>query len=153
MYRANYIFEKLNVETLNKIINFKYDLNIEYDEICHLPEYDFSERVELLKKIHCDLSETLLCRPVCKRPTSQTTSRCSKRKTSAKKKKCSANRKNNRTPSLCNVSQIFVYLKGQRQLSFFYCLRFLFYIFRFFFFTFSGSTCSELLNENLYSHL
>lgn len=81
-------------------------LYLEYDEIRHLPEYDFSERVELLKKIHCDLSDNLLSKPVCKRPVSQSTSRCSKRKTSGKKKKNSANRKSNFTPSLCNVSSV-----------------------------------------------
>ncbi|XP_055300704.1 uncharacterized protein LOC129567627 [Sitodiplosis mosellana] len=92
---------KKNSQNTFSMINF-YQSIPKYDEIRHLPEYDFSERVDLLKKIHCDLSETLLCRPVCKRPVSQSTSRCSKRKTSAKKKKCSANRKSNLTPSLCN---------------------------------------------------
>lgn len=90
-------------------INLKYHY-LEYDEIRHLPEYDFSERVELLKKIHCDLSDNLLCgHAVRRRPVSQPTSRCSKRKTSAKKKKCSTTRKSNLTPSLCNVSLITIF--------------------------------------------
>lgn len=94
---------------LRRKINFKFHY-LEYDEIRHLPEYDFSERVELLKKIHCDLSENLLCAPaIRKRPVSQPTSRCSKRKTSAKKKKCSTTRKSNLTPSLCTVSLITVF--------------------------------------------
>lgn len=75
---------------------------IDYDEVRHLPEYDFSERVQLLKKVHCDLSRPLLYGN-CKRPVSST-SRCSKRKTSAKKKKCSTSRKTAVSPSLCNVS-------------------------------------------------
>lgn len=74
---------------------------LEYDEVRDLPEYDFSERVQLLKKLHCDLSGTLL-RGNCKRPTSST-SRCSKRKTSGKKKKSSKSTKNAVSPSLCNV--------------------------------------------------
>lgn len=83
----------------------KYYFYTDYDEVRHLPEYDFSERVQLLKKVHCDLSGTLL-RGNCKRPVSST-SRSSKRKTSAKKKKCSTTRKNTVSPSLCNVSMTF----------------------------------------------
>lgn len=71
---------------------------LEYDEVRDLPEYDFSERVQLLKKLHCDLSGTLL-RGNCKRPTS---SAC-KRKTNAKKKKSCKSSKNAISPSLCNV--------------------------------------------------
>ncbi|XP_031633970.1 uncharacterized protein LOC116347514 [Contarinia nasturtii] len=65
-----------------------------YDDVRHLPEYDFSQRVEMLKKVHGDLSETML-RPTCKRPVSSA-SRCSKRKNSAKKKK------SQKANSLCN---------------------------------------------------
>lgn len=83
----------------------KHYFYTDYDEVRHLPEYDFSERVQLLKKVHCDLSGTLL-RGNCKRPVSST-SRSSKRKTSAKKKKCS--RKATVSPSLCNVSMTFFY--------------------------------------------
>lgn len=76
---------------------------LEYDEVRDLPEYDFSERVQLLKKLHCDLSGTLL-RGNCKRPTSSTSNeKRSKRKTSAKKKKSSKINKNGVSPSLCNV--------------------------------------------------
>lgn len=75
---------------------------LEYDDVRDLPEYDFSERVQLLKKLHCDLSGTLL-RDNCRRPTSSSTSRCSKRKTSGKKKKTPKTNKNAISPSLCNV--------------------------------------------------
>lgn len=89
------------VPTKNQILFVKPIL--EYDEVRDLPEYDFSERVQLLKKLHCDLSGTIL-RGNCKRPTSTSTSRCSKRKTSGKKKKTSKTTKNAIvSPSLCNV--------------------------------------------------
>lgn len=86
----------------SNVIDIKLFSATDYDDVRHLPEYDFSERVQLLKKVHCDLSGPLLYGN-CKRPVSST-SRCSKRKTSAKKKKCSTSRKTAVSPSLCNVS-------------------------------------------------
>lgn len=75
----------------------------DYDEIRHLPEYDFSEKVELLKKIHCDLSDTLLDGNV-KRPASSMSRGKKRKSTPKKKKKTSATKKSAVSPSLCNVS-------------------------------------------------
>lgn len=81
--------------------NFDCISNLGYDEIRHLPDYVFTEKMQLLKKIHCDLSEPITTKR-CNRPSSSV-SRC-KRKTSTKKvKKDSANRKCFVSPSLCNV--------------------------------------------------
>lgn len=64
--------------------------NVGYDDIRHLPDYVFSEKLELLRKIHSDLSVPLVPKIRVMPP-----SRC-KRKTPPKT--CLV------SPSLCNVS-------------------------------------------------
>lgn len=61
-----------------------------YEDIRHLPDYVFSEKMQLLRKIHCDLSD-----PLVPKARSRPSSRC-KRKSPPKK--CVV------SPSLCDVS-------------------------------------------------
>lgn len=70
-------------------------LNIGYDDIRHLPDYVFSEKLELLRKIHSDLSV-----PLVPKTHSMPPLRC-KRKTSPKT--CLV------SPSLCNVSHTSIW--------------------------------------------
>lgn len=71
---------------------------LDYDEIGHLPEFDFTQRLHLLKKVHYDLSKSPVPKSgSAKRPKS----RCKKKKCvrakSATRKVCNA------TPSTCEV--------------------------------------------------
>lgn len=87
---------------LNKInkIKIKNKSILDYEDIRHLPDCDFSERLSLLKKIHCDLSQPIVHRV--HSGTSKTSGSC-RRKTSAKKKQDSPPKRNTISPSLCRV--------------------------------------------------
>lgn len=73
-------------------MNFKIPL--EYEEISHLPAYDFSERLNSLKKIHFDISEN-------KYFNGNGRTKCVK---SGKKKKCKNGRKSSSTSKSSNRS-------------------------------------------------
>lgn len=90
----------------------------DYEQVRDLPDFDFTERVSLLKKIHCDLSQPLINKGHCE-PFRISSATSSRKKTSAckKKKRDSPLRRNTISSSLCRVSY---YLRLAEQL--FKCL-------------------------------
>lgn len=89
--RTSEYFSQANDISASNIIS-------DYEEIGHLPDFDFTQRVHLLRKVHCDLSKSSMPK----------TSSTKRPKSRCKKKKCvkakSASRKMcNGTPSTCEV--------------------------------------------------
>lgn len=58
---------------------------LDYEEISHLPDYAFDERVKLLRKVHCDLNGLAQHKDDSKQ--SKSKSRCKKKMCAKKKKK------------------------------------------------------------------
>lgn len=54
---GNFKCSKIHFAISSSDFNWIDLLLLEYDEISHLPAYDFSERLNSLKKIHFDISE------------------------------------------------------------------------------------------------
>lgn len=76
---------------------------LDYDEIAHLADYDFTQRVHLLRKVHCDLSKSSMPKTS---STKRPKSRCKKKK--CVKAKSASPKMCNGTPSTCEVVFFFL---------------------------------------------